>query len=547
MPPTRDDTRRFDQSAPRRSSWRANVTYAVLVLSALLPLLLAWPVVLLPPSTRWGGWQAALQAEMAKIEFGSGWRFWFGVTGTSIMALLLLYPLRKRLGVRAGLSVGGAFHTHIILGLLGPILILYHCNLGLGSFRANVALTTMLAVVASGLIGHYVYARLSRGYYDEQRTAQALLDDLKLRLQDLGQGPGQSSLLSELDALAAAEMTPPAAPWSRLAAWVRLASRRRRVTGQIHELLAFQVPARGWSQSDQMRYRAGVGLAAKNYVAASQVATRRAMAEYLGRAWRLMHLPLFAVTAFAIAAHVYAVWGMEPATHLSGGEVASVSETAARAGPVAIPTPSPAKRAVIAQKPVSTTPAKAAPAKPVPADPGAAKPAPAPALAAPPALEPAPVEDGPQLISPPALVRRAGDPPAATMPSAVPQAPPRPAKPVAAPASDPPPAAAVPPPVVAASVAGSMAELARRTASLPLPQRLVTIKAAPGFDHSQTRFPLTGRHVKVDCGGCHVQTITDTSRSCVSCHRKDDRHRGRRPNCENCHTVNSWSDTSRRR
>lgn len=65
----------------------------------------------------------------------------------------------------------------------------------------------------------------------------------------------------------------------------------------------------------------------------------------------------------------------------------------------------------------------------------------------------------------------------------------------------------------------------------------------PGrFDHARTRFPLTGRHARVGCDGCHrtangERRFAGTSfAGCASCHR--DPHAGRLgAACTSCHTT----------
>jgi hypothetical protein len=68
----------------------------------------------------------------------------------------------------------------------------------------------------------------------------------------------------------------------------------------------------------------------------------------------------------------------------------------------------------------------------------------------------------------------------------------------------------------------------------------------PGrFDHSRTRFPLTGLHARVACAGCHARaggamrfggTPFET---CASCHR--DPHAGRLgAGCASCHSTGGW-------
>ena len=68
----------------------------------------------------------------------------------------------------------------------------------------------------------------------------------------------------------------------------------------------------------------------------------------------------------------------------------------------------------------------------------------------------------------------------------------------------------------------------------------------PGFfDHSNTTFPLTGKHVNVACKSCHISPAGSVKlpTQCVACHRKDDVHKGGDgPECAQCHTAVGWKD-----
>jgi hypothetical protein len=80
-------------------------------------------------------------------------------------------------------------------------------------------------------------------------------------------------------------------------------------------------------------------------------------------------------------------------------------------------------------------------------------------------------------------------------------------------------------------------------------------KPAPGFDHSKTDYPLTGRHQKVECAKCHRE-ITDNLQSenksylafaavkhnqCSDCHT--DFHKGKLgPSCSDCHNTAGWTN-----
>jgi hypothetical protein len=72
-------------------------------------------------------------------------------------------------------------------------------------------------------------------------------------------------------------------------------------------------------------------------------------------------------------------------------------------------------------------------------------------------------------------------------------------------------------------------------------------KQASQFDHSKTRYPLTGLHVKVACEKCHKPDKPGGAArykdmkfdSCTACHL--DPHKGSfKQRCETCHTTASW-------
>jgi hypothetical protein len=72
-------------------------------------------------------------------------------------------------------------------------------------------------------------------------------------------------------------------------------------------------------------------------------------------------------------------------------------------------------------------------------------------------------------------------------------------------------------------------------------------KAAKQFDHSKTRYPLTGLHIQVACEKCHKPDVPGGAArykdmnfsSCAACHT--DPHKGSfKQRCEECHTTAGW-------
>jgi len=105
------------------------------------------------------GW--IVTRERALVDPLDGLGYWLGVAGATLMATLLLYPLRKRLRwMRVLGPTKHWFRMHMIFGVAGPVLILYHCNFTPGSINDTVALACTLLVAGSGLVGRYLYMKI---------------------------------------------------------------------------------------------------------------------------------------------------------------------------------------------------------------------------------------------------------------------------------------------------------------------------------------------------------------------------------------------------
>jgi hypothetical protein len=147
------------------------------------------------------GWQMRDEGHLTP-ESGVG--YWLGIGGASAMLLLLGYPLRKRLtGLKILGSVTGWFRVHMMLGVIGPALILLHANFKLGSLNSNVALLAMLTVASSGLIGRYLYGRIHLGLYGRRAQIAELQADvaaLKGAIRRSASRPGSAGWSNDMSA-----------------------------------------------------------------------------------------------------------------------------------------------------------------------------------------------------------------------------------------------------------------------------------------------------------------------------------------------------------
>jgi len=85
-----------------------------------------------------------------------------GIVGAILLALMYLYPLRKKW---KWLSKKGKtkhwLDYHILMGIVAPVLITFHSSFKLQGI-AGLAYWSMMAVVASGFVGRYLYGRIPR-------------------------------------------------------------------------------------------------------------------------------------------------------------------------------------------------------------------------------------------------------------------------------------------------------------------------------------------------------------------------------------------------
>ena len=130
------------------------------------------------------GWK---NKEFSNLTPESGSGYWLGIIGGSLMLLLLLYPLRKKMRFFNMFgNIKHWFKIHMLFGVLGPVAILFHANFSLGSTNSNVAFFSMIIVASSGLVGRYFYAKIHHGLYGRKASLKELRESLKESKSKLG-------------------------------------------------------------------------------------------------------------------------------------------------------------------------------------------------------------------------------------------------------------------------------------------------------------------------------------------------------------------------
>ncbi|HME41014.1 MAG TPA: hypothetical protein VKG63_18820 [Steroidobacteraceae bacterium] len=240
--------------------------------------------------------------------------YWLGIVGGSMMLLLLGYSARKRARWLAWLGgIPAWFEFHMVLGVVGPILVLFHSNFSLGATNSNVALICMLLVASSGVIGRYIYTRLHArldGHEDTLEQLKAVGDRLRTQTTSIAFLPG---LLDAIDRIEKRLIEPPKGVIRRSLHMItgapRLGIARWLVRRQIKQAVAIKVTSRETALIAQHKHR--IAAAARIYANRRLEAGRR-MAEYqvyarLFSLWHVLHIPLFFMLLIAGIVHVVAI------------------------------------------------------------------------------------------------------------------------------------------------------------------------------------------------------------------------------------------------
>ncbi|MBI3609679.1 MAG: hypothetical protein HY204_03145 [Nitrospirae bacterium] len=120
-----------------------------------------------------------------------------GIIGSVMMVFgALLYALRKRIKVLRSLGKMSVWlDVHITLCILGPLLVVYHTGFMVKSPNAAIAFYVMLIVVASGVIGRYIYRHFQFSLSGERATLKEITQEIDQLDQQISQRFSESQTI----------------------------------------------------------------------------------------------------------------------------------------------------------------------------------------------------------------------------------------------------------------------------------------------------------------------------------------------------------------
>lgn len=256
------------------------------------------------------GW---LLRDYGYINPEEGVGYWLGIIGGTMMLLLLLYPLRKRIKMLRFLgSTSHWFRAHMILGLLGPLLVLYHSNFQLGSFNSRVALYCMLLVAGSGVIGRHIYAHIHRGLYGRKSSLDELRADLTKSLENShGLATLLPKLTTKLQGLSAEVQGDSITGKLEIRTCLKWSARQYFVWFSLWKTSRAELKIRAGESAtvarDYRRLRKASSTYIRNFVNLTGRIAHFTMYERMFSLWHVLHLPLFFMMVISALLHVLAV------------------------------------------------------------------------------------------------------------------------------------------------------------------------------------------------------------------------------------------------
>ncbi|MFI5253009.1 MAG: hypothetical protein ACHQQQ_11330 [Bacteroidota bacterium] len=223
-----------------------------------------------------------------------------GIIGAAMVIIgVTIYSSRKR--IRALWTLGRLglwLEIHIFLCLLGPILIIYHSTFKAGGIAA-ISLWTMTTVVASGVIGRFLYVLIPRNINGNSLT----IDEIDLELQRLSvslKSDEFGNALLQLIDNAFAQIKPPKGFLQTFSVLAHLQRAKTHIRSEIHKFFKQKnvhphVVAR-------MTHNAN---ARASLLQKSIVLSR---VERLFYYWHAIHLPFTIIMFITLALHVAVVW-----------------------------------------------------------------------------------------------------------------------------------------------------------------------------------------------------------------------------------------------
>ncbi len=243
--------------------------------------------------------QRPFRSDYATMKPSGTYSHGLGIIGSLlIISGVTMYSTRKR--VQAFRNVGKLswwLEFHIFLCLLGPILVTYHTTFKAGGIAA-ISLWTMLSVVASGVVGRFLYVLVPRNLAGDQLTLEELNGDLSTLGVHLQESFIGSKLVAMIDEGFAA-IARPKGIFDTFGTFLELQGLKRHMSRRVDAILKGEyVDAREARRLKEL---------ASERASLMQKSVVLRQVERIFFYWHAIHLPFTIIMFITLAAHVTVV------------------------------------------------------------------------------------------------------------------------------------------------------------------------------------------------------------------------------------------------
>jgi len=238
-----------------------------------------------------------------------------GLVGGIMMLTLLIYPVRKRIGFMRNWGILPKwFKWHMVFGVLGPALIVFHSTFVLRSVNAGVAMVCMLLVSGSGIFGRFFYTKIHNGLYGRNTSFTQLQEDLN------GSGDVKSvlnfapeiqrKLVEFHDYAMKSSKGGKLSVWNFLTLGVRVQWLTRTLVIELEDLMYTDANEKQWNDAqmkrlDELFFQNERFI--RNYLTTVQDLAQFSTYEKLFSLWHIFHVPLVYMLVFSSIWHVISV------------------------------------------------------------------------------------------------------------------------------------------------------------------------------------------------------------------------------------------------
>jgi hypothetical protein len=225
------------------------------------------------------------------------------------MLVLLIYPLRKRFRALAVLGpLKHWFRFHLVAGIAGPVIVLFHSTFHIGSFNAAIALSSMLLVVASGLVGRFLYRKIHHGLFGSRATLAELQRTLEQQLASLQASiSGLLAVEREIGRFTALLTLQPQSRWQQWLHFVSLGWKRTLASRRVRKAIAGYDTQFGASDAATHAHLLTLARTIENTLKAAQRTAQFSTYEKLFSLWHVVHIPFLCMLVVTAIIHVVAV------------------------------------------------------------------------------------------------------------------------------------------------------------------------------------------------------------------------------------------------